>query len=87
MSGTVLGILGTGRAGTVVARLALKAGYKVLISNSRGPESLSLMVEVLVQGAVAVTSHEAAMPASRSRICGGAGGAFTILSMLRNINN
>jgi|GEM_PF-7044890 len=38
--GRVIGILGAGRAGTAVARLALKAGCKVLISNSRGPQSL-----------------------------------------------
>jgi predicted dinucleotide-binding enzyme len=60
MSRSVLGILGAGRAGTAMARLALKAGYHVVISNSRGPESLSLMVEVLVPGAVAATSEGAA---------------------------
>ena len=55
-----LGIMGAGRAGTVMARLALKAGYSVLVSNSRGPQSMSLMVDVLMPGAVAATSEEVA---------------------------
>lgn len=60
MKEVILGMIGAGRAGTVMARLALKAGYQVLVSNSRGPESLALMIDVLMPGAFAASPAEAA---------------------------
>lgn len=54
----VIGIIGSGRLGTAVARLSLNAGYDVLITNSRGPESLRLLVDVLLPGARAMTVSE-----------------------------
>jgi predicted dinucleotide-binding enzyme len=53
-----IGIIGAGRLGTAVARQSLKAGYDVVISNSRGPQSLALMLGVLLPGAIALTVKE-----------------------------
>ena len=36
-----IGLIGAGHIGSQVARLAATHGYNVVISNSRGPETLS----------------------------------------------
>jgi len=58
-----IGIIGAGKVSIVLAQLATKAGYKVLISGSGGPEKITLTVSVLVPGAHALTSAEVAKQA------------------------
>ncbi len=59
MTGT-LGIIGAGHIGQALARTALRAGWGVLISNSRGPASLEPLVASLGQGVAAATVRDAA---------------------------
>ena len=37
---TTIGLIGAGHIGSQVARAAIASGYDVVISNSRGPETL-----------------------------------------------
>jgi hypothetical protein len=55
-----IGLIGSGRIGGTVARLAVDAGYDVVLSNSRGPETLVDLVEDLGPHARAATPAEAA---------------------------
>jgi 8-hydroxy-5-deazaflavin:NADPH oxidoreductase len=55
-----VGIIGAGRIGHAMAQIALRAGRPVVIANSRGPESLTSVVEALGEGASAGTVKDAA---------------------------
>ncbi len=55
-----LGIIGSGMIGTAVAGLAVAAGLDVVVSNSRGPETLAGLVAELGERARAATPAQAA---------------------------
>ncbi|MFF3443396.1 NADPH-dependent F420 reductase [Streptosporangium sp. NPDC002721] len=57
---TTVGFIGSGNIGGTVARLAVAAGYDVVLSNSRGPQTLKELVDELGPKASAGTSAEAA---------------------------
>ena len=57
---TTIGIIGAGHIGSHVARKAVQLGYDVVISNSRGPETLADLVAELGPRARAATPAEAA---------------------------
>jgi predicted dinucleotide-binding enzyme len=55
-----IGLIGAGHIGSQIARLAVAHGYNVVISNSRGPETLSALVAELGPRARAGTAVDAA---------------------------
>jgi hypothetical protein len=57
---TSVGFIGSGRIGSTVARLSVAAGYAVVLSNSRGPQTLAGLVSDLGPMARAATSQAAA---------------------------
>jgi 8-hydroxy-5-deazaflavin:NADPH oxidoreductase len=57
---TTVGIIGSGMIGGTVARLSVAAGHRVVLSNSRGPETLEQLVTELGPLATAGTSEQAA---------------------------
>jgi predicted dinucleotide-binding enzyme len=57
---TTVGFIGSGRIGGTVARLSVAAGYRVIMSNSRGPQTLTGLVDELGPHAEAATGEQAA---------------------------
>jgi len=55
-----IGLIGAGHIGSQLARLAIANGYAVVISNSRGPETLAPLVAELGPHARAATPEDAA---------------------------
>ena len=55
-----VGFIGAGNIGSQVARAAIAAGYDVVLSNSRGPETLADLVAELGPQARAATAEDAA---------------------------
>lgn len=58
---TSIGFIGSGHIGSTVARLAVAAGFDVVMSNSRGPDTLTDLVAELGDHASAGTPEEAAV--------------------------
>ena len=54
-----IGIIGAGNIGTALAKKLIRAGYPVILSNSRGIESLQPLVKELGTLALAGTSEDA----------------------------
>jgi 8-hydroxy-5-deazaflavin:NADPH oxidoreductase len=57
---TTVGIIGSGMIGGTVARLSVAAGYHVVLSNSRGPETLAELAAELGPLATAGSADQAA---------------------------
>jgi 8-hydroxy-5-deazaflavin:NADPH oxidoreductase len=57
---TTIGFIGSGNIGGTVARLSVAAGHHVVLSNSRGPDTLADLVAELGPLATAGTTDQAA---------------------------
>jgi predicted dinucleotide-binding enzyme len=55
-----IGFIGAGTVAKTIAKHVLPLGHRVVLSNSRGPESLAALVAELGSGAAAGTAKEAA---------------------------
>ncbi len=55
-----IGLIGSGNIGSTLARLAVDSGHRVVLSNSRGPETLDALVAELGPNARADTAEGAA---------------------------
>ena len=55
-----IGLIGAGHIGSQIARVALSRGFAVVISNSRGPETLTALIAELGPNARAATAVDAA---------------------------
>jgi predicted dinucleotide-binding enzyme len=72
---STIGLIGAGHIGSQLARVAAQHGYRVVLSNSRGPETLADLVAEIGDRASAGTAEEAAR----------AGDVVVVTIPLRNI--
>ena len=63
---TTVGLIGSGYIGTVLARALTAAGHDVVLSNSRGPETLQDLVAELGPRARAATASMRPRPVTSS---------------------
>ncbi len=56
---TTVGIMGSGAIGSTIARLAAEAGHQVVLSKSRGPETLAELAAELGPRASAAAGRRA----------------------------
>jgi 8-hydroxy-5-deazaflavin:NADPH oxidoreductase len=66
---TTLGLIGSGHIGGTLARLAIRAGYDVVLSNSRGPDTLRDLVAELGPQARAATAADAGTAGDLVVVC------------------
>jgi predicted dinucleotide-binding enzyme len=57
----VIGFIGSGNIGQVIARQAIASGHDVVMSNSRGPHTLAPLISALGPRARAATPEQASM--------------------------
>ena len=60
MTKPIIGILGAGKLGTVLAKIGINSGYKVLIAGSGSVDKIALTIEILVPGAKDKLAEEVA---------------------------
>ena len=65
---STIGFIGAGKIGSQVARAAIAAGYDVVLSNSRGPETLADLVLAAVRGTTEISASEAGEAVGLSRV-------------------
>ncbi|MDT0261930.1 NADPH-dependent F420 reductase [Jatrophihabitans lederbergiae] len=81
---TTIGIIGAGNIGGQLARLALANGYDVVLSNSRGPETLTGLVAEL---GTAVSGQSGNRPTVRAATAEGAGEAGDLVVVTIPLKN
>jgi predicted dinucleotide-binding enzyme len=78
---TTIGIIGAGLIGSQLARISTDAGYDVVISNSRGPETLADLVAEIE----ARDTRQGAISAATAAEAGAAGEVVVVTVPLKNL--
>ena len=79
-----IGIIGSGGIGQALASHIAKAGYEIIVSNSRGPESLAALVTVNdILGKVGFATIDLGGLASGGRLQQFPGGSLPTLNLIK----